>query len=59
MTQIATQCRNFLSGLKTTAQQPELMQLLEPLCIIDIGFAPRHLLDLPGVDQQNGVDDLI
>ena len=29
------------------------MEVLQPLAILDVGFAPRHPFDMPGVDQAN------
>ncbi len=52
MSQISSQCRYILSGVKATTQQSVLMQLLKPLGVIDIGLSPRHLLNLASIDQQ-------
>ena len=32
-------------------QQPDAMQILQPLTIADVAFAPRDILDMPGIDQ--------
>ena len=39
-------------GRKLRAQQTVLMKTLQPLCIADVGLAARHVLGVPGIDQQ-------
>ena len=39
MAQIRPQCRNPPRGMEAPAQQSVLVQLLEPLCIVDVGLA--------------------
>jgi hypothetical protein len=29
------------------------MEVLQPLAILDVGFAPRHPFDMAGIDQAN------
>ena len=51
--QVGAQLDHRLAGTKAAAQQPVLVQLLEPLRVIDICFPPRHLLDVAGIDQHD------
>lgn len=55
--------RSHLTGRpETAAQQVVLMQLLEPLGIIDVGLSSWYLLDVTGIDEQHlqpsGFEDL-
>jgi hypothetical protein len=53
MTQDRPQTSERLARTKTGAQQSVLVKLLQPLRIVDVGFASRHVLDVSGVYQQH------
>ena len=52
---LAVQCSqyaNLVCRAECPAQQTIAVQLLQPLAVQHIGLATRHVLDVPGVDQQ-------
>ena len=53
MAQIRSQRHYFSTGPKTPAQQPEAVQLLQPLAILYIALAPRYVLDMARVNQHH------
>ena len=48
-----TQRTDFLRRTETTAQQPITHELLQPLAVQHVALAPRHIPDVPGVDQMH------
>ncbi len=53
MAQITSQTANILGRVKGSVEQPIAVQLLQPLAIQDVGFAPWHSLQMLGVDQDH------
>ena len=53
MPQVGAQPRDVGAWAKAAAQQAVLVQLLEPLRIIDIGLAPRNVPGVPRIDEQH------
>ena len=51
--QVGAQLDNRLAWAEAPAQQPVLVQLLEPLRVIDVRLPPRHLLHVAGIDQHD------
>ena len=51
MTKQRSQARHTVSRTKTAAQQAVLMQLLQPLCVVDVGLAPRDILHVASIDE--------
>jgi len=51
-----------IPGTKGTLQQSIRVQALNPLAVLHVGFPPRHIFGLPGIDQQDmksaGLQDL-
>jgi hypothetical protein len=60
--QIGAQLDDRLAWAEAAAQQPVLVQLLEPLRVTDIRLPPGHLLDVTRIDQHDlepaGLKDL-
>ena len=60
--QIGAQLDDRLAWTEAAAQQPVLVQLLEPLRVVDVRLPPRHLLDVARIDQHDleaaGLEDL-
>jgi hypothetical protein len=44
---------NVLRGTKRPLQQPVAVQLLQPLAVLHVSFAARHLAQMPRVDQNH------
>ena len=53
MAQIRPQCCNPPRGMEAPAQQSVLVQLLEPLCVVDVGLATGNSLGVSRVDQHH------
>ena len=53
MAQNAANRANGLRGPERASQQSHAMEVLQPLAVLDVGFAPRHPFDMAGVDQTN------
>ena len=50
---IGTELDDRTPRTKARAEQPVLVQLLEPLGIVHVGLAPRHVFDMTGVHEQD------
>ena len=53
---VAQDTANGTNGLrrpKRSSEQSHTVEVLQPLAILDVGFAPRHPFDMAGVDQAN------
>jgi hypothetical protein len=53
MPQVRAQSHDAVAGTEAPAQQPVLVQLLQPLRIVHIRLAAGDVLDVAGVDQQH------
>jgi len=53
MPQIAPQLAHFPIGSEGSREQAQSVQLLYPLAVCVVGFAPWHILDMTRVDQIN------
>src|SRR6266542_1262786 len=42
------------SSVRSSTSKPPLAFAAHPLAVLDVGFSAWHLLDVPGVDQQQG-----
>jgi hypothetical protein len=53
MAHIRPQRDNGLGGTKTPAEQPDAVELAQPLAVGHIALSPRDVLDVPWVHQQD------
>jgi len=53
LSQIGAQCRHLRLRAVAAAQQAIFVEALQPLCVADIGFSPRYVFSVSGVDQHN------
>ena len=53
VSQVGTETHDLIPGTKAAAQQAVLVQLLEPLRVVDVRLPSRHVLDITRVDQQH------
>ena len=53
MTKKCPQAHDAVVGSETASQQAMLMQLLEPLGVVDVGLATRDILDVARVDEKH------
>ena len=53
MAQVGAETDDAVAGTKAPAQQPMLVELLQPLRIVHIRLAAGDMLDVAGVDQQH------
>ncbi len=51
MPQVGAQGTHLAVGPKGTAQQAHAVQILNPLAIKHVGFAPGHILEMASIDQ--------
>jgi hypothetical protein len=60
--QIAAQGDNRVGRPEAAAQQAEDVEIAQPLAVGDITLAPRHVLDVAGIDENHleppGLEDL-
>ena len=54
LTWIGPQRGELCRRVKATPQQTLGMQLLEPLCVVDVGLATRYVLDVSGISHHDG-----
>jgi hypothetical protein len=50
LTQVAASDPDFVLGAKGTTEHPVTVALLEPLALLDIGFTPRHVFAVMGIN---------